>query len=185
MHRFTPLPWLVLALLTVLAFGAIALGLGQAPPTADLAVHNGAGEIVNLSSFTALYTSEPQGELIRAELSSSGVAKESLLSSKGTVIRSVSVSGAKAKEIFQPFSQILNVNGFAPRGGAFVSVERASSLVPPRQAHDVSGLVRYRAIVRSGYLVDLTETFRVTTLAGTDNGTYKYDVVSINGKPAP
>lgn len=185
MHRFTPLPWLTLALLTVLAVGAIALGLKEAPPTADLAVHNGAGEIMNLTSFTAVYTSEPQRETIRAELSPSGVARESLLAPNGSVIRSVTAKGARAREIFQPFSQILDVDGFVPRGTGFVAVELASSLVPRREAHDVSGIVRYKAVLRGGYLVDLTETFHVTTLAGTDHGTYKYSVVSVNGQPAP
>ena len=46
MRRRSPVPHLILGILTVLALGAVALGLVLAPTTANLTARNGAGEVL-------------------------------------------------------------------------------------------------------------------------------------------
>ena len=60
MRRF-PSAFLILGVLSLLAVGAVALGVAEAPTGTTLAVHNGAGETLGASRVTGHYTASYLG----------------------------------------------------------------------------------------------------------------------------
>lgn len=180
------MPTLVLGLLTVLAAGAVALGLLLAPATPDLTVHNGAGETLLAPSLTAYYSSvSPSRETVRVQYQAPDRMTETLLAAGpgSRPLRSRTITGSQAAKILQPFDQLLKITGFTPAGGRFVGQQPASTLVPAAEASQVSGIVRYDVQVSGGYVVDVTESYRVTTPAGAQRGVYRYQVTSVGGQP--
>ena len=177
------MPHLILALLTVGAIGAAVLGLVLAPKTADLTVHNGAGETVLAPSVTALFSSDSPAERVRVVFTSPDRVTEILLGPNGKAVKSVSAQGNEALRALQPFQQIQKVTGWKASGSRFVASTPASSLVPAAEAPEVRGTITYSAAVSNGYLVDVLERYQVATPAGTEKGTDRYQVLRIAGQP--
>lgn len=185
MRRSSIVPALVLGLLTVLSAGAVALGLLLAPATPDLTVHNGAGETLLTTSLAAYYSlSSPRATFHIVYRAPDRLTETLLAAGAGSrPLRSVTVKGSQAAKGLQPFDQLQRITGFTPVGSAFVARQPASSLVPPSEATQVSGTVVYAATVSGGYVVGLTESFRVTTPSGVESGVDHYRVVRIGGQP--
>jgi hypothetical protein len=185
MRRNSIVPTLVLGLLTVLAAGAVALGLLLAPATPNLAVHNGAGETLLAPSLTAYYSSSEPRATVRIVYTAPDRLTESLLAHGpgSRPVRSVTIKGSRAVKALQPFEQLQQITGFTARGARFVAVQQASALVPADEASQISGSVVYSAALSGGYLVDVLDRFRVTTPSGTERGTDHYRVTSIGGQP--
>jgi hypothetical protein len=188
MRRDSGLPWIILCLLIGLTVGMAVLGFTEAPAPADLAVHNGAGETVTASSFTAIYSSNSPAETIRIEVRPPDQVTEALLRGgpTGTPVRSVTVKGSSSvKKVLNPFSQLLKIAGFSERGSSYVATKPASTLVPADEASDFSGSIHYTATVSNGYLVDLVERYLVITPVGRQSGTYRYQITRIGGWNVP
>jgi hypothetical protein len=185
MRRSSIVPALVLGLLTVLTAGAVALGLLLAPATPDLTVHNGAGETLLAPSLTAYYGLSSPRATFRIVYQAPDQLTETLLAAGpgSRPVRSVTVKGSQAAKGLQPFDQLQRITGFTPVGSRFVAHQRASTLVAPSEATEVSGTVVYTATVSGGYVVGLTESFRVTTPSGVESGVDHYRIVRIGGQP--
>lgn len=180
------MPTLALGLLTVLAAGAVALGLLFAPATPDLVVHNGAGETLLAPSLTAFYSSvRPTKETVRIEYRAPDHLTETLLAAGpgSRPVRSRILTGSSAVKALQPFDQLQQITGFTPVGSGFVAHRSASTLVPASESLQVSGTVTYDATVSGGSLVGITESYHVTTPIGTEHGVFHYLVTSIGGQP--
>lgn len=182
------LPLLVLGLLTILAAGAVVLGLLQAPPTADLTVHNALGETTQASSLVYYVTATTApGEVARiAYRSSPATATETLFTggAHGRAVRRKTVTGPLARrDALQSLTKIESVTGFSPVGPAFVATQSASTLVSPAERHEVSGSLGYTATVRGGYLVGLVARFHIVTPDGTQTGTDRLRVTNVGGQP--
>jgi len=182
--RYSRLPVLVLSLLTVLALGALVLGLSEAPATADLTVHNGAGETANSTSVSALYSSSSPVETVRVDLLRPDLLKETLLkgNTAGVPEKTLTIKGSRSQQVMEPFSALLKITGFSAHGSTYVATEPASALVPPDEASQVTGSIRYTATVSGGYLVDLVEHYTVTTPGGPEAGTYHYRITDLGGR---
>lgn len=183
MKRYSLLPVVVLALLTVLALGAAVLALSEAPATSDLTVHNGAGETLATPSLSALYSSSSPVETVRVDLLGPDLLKETLL--KGGPVKTLTIKGSRSQEVLGPFSALLKITGFSARGSTYVATEPASTLVPPDEASQVTGSIRYTATVSGGYLVDLVEHYTVKTPGGPESGTYHYRITDLGGQRTP
>lgn len=181
------LPMLVLALLGVLSAGAVVLGLELAPATADLVVHNGAGELLAAPSLTAIYSSKTSHIYYKIVFESPDRATESLLADgpNSPPSRSVHVTGTGALMAVSPFSAMETVTGFEAVGPRFVAERSAKSLSPAALRSRVSGTIRYSVSVVTGYLVDVVESFHIVFPAGAESGTDDYRVTRIAGQAAP
>lgn len=179
------MPKLVLGVLTLLAAGAIVLGLVLAPTTADLTVHNGAGEILLAPSLTAYYRSVNPPETLRIAYTAPDRLEETLLSAGpgSKPVRSRTIKGSRAAAALKPFDQLLTITGFSPVGSHFVAVAPFATFVPSSEAQLVSGSVTFVTTVRGGYTVGVTERSRVKTPNGTQRGTFVYTVTSVDGQP--
>ncbi len=185
MRRSSVVPGLILGLLSVLSAGAVALGLLLAPATADLTVHNGAGETLLAPSVTAYYTVSSPRATYRIKYTAPDRLTETLLSRGpgSRPLRSVSLRGSQASRALQPFDQLQRITGFTPVGAGFVARQSASTLVPADERTQVSGTVSYAATLHSGYVVGVTESYRVTTPSGVERGTDHYRITRLGGQP--
>jgi hypothetical protein len=185
----------VLGLLTVLAAGAVVLGLSEAPATADLLVHNGAVATVGASSLTAVYQDGTTGRYVRVEYRSPDQTTEYLLKDgpNSAPVQTQHVPASEAKSVLNPFSQLELVTGFKAQGPDFVAVSSATPFLPPAERQAVKGTIRFVASVATGFLVHVVEsyhlTIRTTTPTGTRTsprtGTDDFKVTAIGGEPAP
>lgn len=188
MRRDSWAPFLILALLVGLAAGGAALGLSQAPPGADLAVHNGAGETVAASRITAYYTPRTAPELIRIDYSSTGQSTETLVRGgpPGRPPEVRHVPAAQAKQLLTPVSQLLDVKGFTRVGSAYHGSQPVATLLhTAREAAVISGTVRYKATVINGYVVDVTQSASLRTPRGTATEGGHYHITEISGWKVP
>jgi hypothetical protein len=189
MKRRPVVPLLILGLLGVLSVGAVVLGLKWSPPTSDLLVHNGAGELTYATHLTALYSNQSTQQHIRVVYTAPDHVTESLLSGGpgSPPKRTVHVKGAQAARALGPFVTIQKVTGFTAKGPDFVASEPASSLyrnLPEALRAKVSGTVTYQVTLNGGYMINMLESFNVHTPVGSQTGSYQYKITTINGQPA-
>jgi len=180
-------PILVLCLLIGLAAGAAVLGLRQAPPAADLALHNAAGETLAASTLSAVYTSASGSEVVGVQYRAPDRATETLVKGgpAGVPLRVAHITGAKAVDALSPVSQLLKVHGFTSHGPTFVGSEPIASLITATEARQVSGSIRYTVTVDGGYVVKVVEHEVVTTPGGSESGGGTYRIGRINGQRVP
>jgi hypothetical protein len=185
MDRRMMLPVLVLGLLGALSVGAVILGLSMAPTTADLLVHNGAGELTYASSLTATYSNKARAEYVRVHYVNPDEATEALLQGgpHGTPSHREYAHGTKAMQAIAPFTKVQKVTGFTASGSNYLATEPASSLYTTARGRAVTGTVKYLVTLQDGYLVNLVQTFNVQTPVGPFKGQYQYQVTHINGQP--
>jgi hypothetical protein len=176
-----------LCLLIGLAVGAAVLGLRQAPPAADLALHNAAGETLAAPSLKAVYTSASKSEVVGVQFQAPSQATETLLRGgpAGAPDEVAHISGARALESLSPISALLKVSGFVSNGPTFVGSEPISSLITAAEARQVSGSIRYTVTVKSGYVVKVVEREVVTTPEGSESGGGTYQLLRIGNWPVP
>jgi hypothetical protein len=167
-----------------LAVGAAVLGLRQAPPGADLAVHNAAGETLAAPSLSAVYTSASGSEVVGVAYRAPAQAVETLIKGGpiGTPHQVAHVTGKKALGALGPVDQLLKVDGFISHGSTYVGSEPVSSLVTATEARQVSGSIRFAVTVHGGYVVKVVEREIVTTPAGSETGGGTYRIDSIAGQ---
>ncbi len=184
MRRDSGAPILILCLLVGLAVGAAVLGLRQAPPGADLAVHNAAGETLAAPSLSAVYTSASGSEVVGVAYRAPAQAVETLIKGGpiGTPHQVAHVTGKKALGALGPVDQLLKVDGFISHGSTYVGSEPVSSLVTATEARQVSGSIRFAVTVHGGYVVKVVEREIVTTPAGSETGGGTYRIDSIAGQ---
>lgn len=157
MRRF-PVSFLLLGLLSLLAAGALALGVLESPTvTANVAVHNGAGETLHATRLVGVYTASylPQ-EVISFVFTAPDKATEVARDSKGVVQRRRSVVGTTATSILQPVRVLTSLHNFSLQyNGSYVSTEPIAQLVPPSQRAAISGTYRTTVRLTGGYVVGI------------------------------
>jgi hypothetical protein len=159
-------PLLVLAIVGVLTVGAVVLGLEQAPATADLLVHNAAGELIAAPSFTAQETVGPK-EYVRLDYTAPDHFSESLITS-GRVEKMIRLKATQVPNALATFG-LVGVKGlFKAKGSEFVASEPAADLYPAADRSRVKGTAKFVVKVRTGYVVDEDESIRVIIAGGTD-----------------
>ncbi len=175
-------PLAVLGVLTLLAAGAVVLGLFQAPKTPNLVVHNGAGEAILAKQLTIVFTTPAttQREAIDYQAPQTAVVR---IYNGSTVLRRTVVRSPQVPvQIFQPFRELQTVNNFqAAPANRFVGTFPAADLVPPNERAFVTGTVHATATVTNGYVVRLRLVATLTTPAGTSSGEQTYCVSRIDG----
>lgn len=180
--RRIPLAFVLLGILSLLSAGAVALGVWQAPTSADLAVHNGAGETLSASRVKGHYTSTSlQGIVISFAYVAPDKATEVAKDRTGKVRGRRSVNGVSALSVLQPVRQLLGITNFVQKGGDFVSTEPASSLVPLAQRAQVSGTYRTTVTLAGQYVVRV-----MLDLSAVDQGqrisqSVRYDLTRVGG----
>jgi len=177
MRRRSPVPHLILGILTVLALGAVALGLVLAPTTANLTARNGAGEVLLAGNVTAV-VAQPNSPPIRVVYVAPDYGRESTL--KGS--RSRTLPAEQAKTLLAPVSRVLQVTDFTQaRPSVYVGTVPLDKLFSPTEAASIHGTFTVTATVSNGYVVKVVEqanlrsgaqrttsglTYRITTVGG-------------------
>ncbi len=177
MRRRSPVPHLILGVLTVLALGAVALGLVLAPTTADLTARNGAGETLLAGNVTAVVT-QPGSPVLRAVYIAPDYGHLSTL--KGA--QSKTLHGPQAKGLLSPLTKVLQVTSFTQsRPSVYVGTVPLDKLLSPAQAAAVQGTFTVTATVSNGYVVKVVEqaNLRAGTRRTTSGLTYR--ITTVNG----
>ncbi|MHB8219712.1 MAG: hypothetical protein ACYDHU_05235 [Acidimicrobiales bacterium] len=187
MRRSSGVPILVLCLLIGLSAGAAVLGLRQAPPAADLALHNAAGETLAAASLSAVYKSASGSEVVGVKYRAPDLVTETLVKGGplGAPPEVAHITGAKALGALSPVSQLLKINGFSSRGSTYVGSEPISSLITAAEARLVSGSIRYTVTVDGGYVIKVVEHEVVTTPGGSQSGGGTYRIGRIGNQRVP
>lgn len=187
MQRSSRLPFLILGLLTVLAVGMAVLGLSEAPPTADLTVHNGAGETLTAPSFTARFTYKSSPEVIKVQFLAPDQVTETLVRGgpTGRPPESRTVKGPSALKVLEPVSELLKIDGFVQHGSTYVGSQPIADLIPASEAREVSGTIRYAVTVTGGYVVKVAYHETVLTPEGTETDSGTFHVTTIGNAKAP
>ncbi len=194
-RRRSPVPHLILGVMTVLAIGAVILGLALAPNTSVLTVHNGAGTTLLANQVTVVVSEPSSSERILITYVAPDYAKETLLSggSAGVGHPSRTYHGAQAKtlgdRVLQPVSELQKMTAFVKTGTGsatrYTGRLPASELVPANEAHLVSGHLTAIAQVTNGYVVRVTEKANLTTPAGTTKETIHSLFTKVDGWTVP
>jgi len=179
------LPVLVLGLLGALSVGAVILGLSMAPATADLLVHNGAGELTYASSVTSVWSNKAGSEYIGVHYVNPDQATESLLQGgpNGKPTHSEHVQGPTAIKALGPFTKMQTVTGFTASGSNYVATEPASTAYTTPRGKSLTGTVQYLVTLQDGYLVNVVQTFHAQSPIGPFKGAFQYLVTHVNGQP--
>ncbi len=154
MRRF-PSAFLILGVLSLLAVGAVALGVAEAPTGTTLAVHNGAGETLGASRVTGHYTASYLGTDVVSFRYVPGSASLVARTTGGKVQGRRSVSGSNAIGILEPVKALLTVTQFTQHGSLYQSTEPIADIVPARQRATVSGHYRTAVRMAGGYVVSV------------------------------
>ncbi|MHB8317680.1 MAG: hypothetical protein ACYDEP_00400 [Acidimicrobiales bacterium] len=189
MDRRSGIPLSLLGLLVLLAIGASALALSEAPRSADLAVHNAVGETLSASSFRAVTSthattngqSYAQGERISYNSPSKVVVSVSTSTSPHGV--RIVLTHAQESTFFSHFRQLSTTKGWVSHGRYFTIVQPASSLVPQSAAKLVSGSVVTDVYVTDGYLTSVVQHIDATEGGQTSVQIGRFDFLEIGGRP--
>lgn len=154
MRRF-PVAFLILGVLSLLAAGAVALGVAQSPTTTDLAVHNGAGETLGASEVVGHFTASYLGTDVVSFTYRPGSTTEVARGPHGALRGKRSVTGAKAIGILEPVQAILTFSNFTQHGSLYQSTEPFANLVPAAERAVVSGTYRTAVQLAGGYVVNV------------------------------
>lgn len=155
MRRF-PLAFLILGVLSLLAAGALVLGVLESPTiTANVAVHEGAGATLAATRVAGAYTaSYLPDDIVSFVFSAPDKATEVARSPKGVVKKRRSVRGADATAILQPVRVLSRFDNFVQQpDGTYVSTEAITRLVPARERKEISGTYRTTVRLAGGYVV--------------------------------
>jgi hypothetical protein len=144
-----------MGVLTLLAAGAIALGVVQSPTSTDLQVHNGAGETLGASKVVGHFTASYLGADVVSFAYAPGAATEVARGPHGEVKARRSLSGSKAIGVLQPVQSLLSITNFTQQGSLFVSSEPVADLVPAAERSAVSGTYRTSVRLLGGYVVSV------------------------------
>jgi len=170
--------------MTVLAIGAVVLGLVMAPTTTDLTVSNGAGQTLLASQVNALYTRSGTPAVVKVEYVAPDFGRQTIVAGVPGH-HSLTVHGAKAKALLAPVSDVLNISGFTKTGThsgtVYVGSESASKLVPPSEAALVSGTLQAKVTVLNGYVTNVVETLNVHTPGGSNTQGIRYRITEVDG----
>ncbi len=156
-RRF-PLSFLLLGVLSLLAAGALALGVLESPTvTANVAVHNGAGETLHATRIAGVYTASYLPKVVISFVfTAPDKATEVARNSQGAVQRRRSVVGSTATSILQPIRVLTSLHNFTlQHDGSYVSTEPVAQLVPPSQRSAISGTYRTTVRLTGGYVVEV------------------------------
>ncbi len=152
--RRTPVSFLLLGLLTLLAAGGAVLGALQAPTGTDLAVRNGAGETLLAERVTGSYTtSQLNGVVVSFDFRAPDFASEKATGPHGKVEGRRSLTGPQAAGVLEPVRELLSLPEFSAHGSLYQSTLPASTLVPVATRARVTGTYRTRVQLEGGYVV--------------------------------
>lgn len=154
MRRF-PLAFVILGVLSLLAAGALVLGLVQAPTGTDLAVHNGAGETLQASEVSGHYTGSDLGSDVVSFTYVPGSTRLVERGPHGKVEGRRSVSGANAIGVLEPVQSLLSIGHFTAHGSTYRSTEPVADLVPANERSEVKGTYQTTVRLAGGYVVDV------------------------------
>jgi hypothetical protein len=177
MRRRSPVPHLILGILTVLALGAVALGLVLAPTTADLTARNGAGEVQLAGNVTAVIA-QPNSPLLRAVYVAPDFGRLSTL--KGA--RSRTLPANEAKTLLAPVGRVLQVTSFTEvRPSVYVGTVPLDKLFSPAEVASIHGTFTVTATVSNGYVVRVVERPNLRSGAQRTTSTLTYRITTVNG----
>ncbi|HEX3947787.1 MAG TPA: hypothetical protein VHW47_08775 [Acidimicrobiales bacterium] len=189
MQRRSPVPHLILGIMTLLAAGAVVLGLVLAPTTTDLTVHNGAGQTLLASQVTALYTRTASNAVVRIQYVAPDFGRETLISGGPAKVarRSVTYHGQQAQALLGPVTEVLQIGSFTKVGhqSVYVGTEPAAKLVPVSEASLVSGSLRATVTVTNGYVVKVIEKVNLTTPGGSTKEGIHYNITRVDNWKVP
>lgn len=151
-RRF-PLAFVILGVLSLLAAGALVLGLVQAPTGTDLVVHNGAGETLQASAVTGHYTESDLGSDVISFTYVPGSTHLVERGPHGKVLGQRSVAGANAIGILEPVQALLGIDHFTAHGSTYRSTEPVADLVPANERREVKGTYRTTVRLAGGFVV--------------------------------
>jgi hypothetical protein len=154
-RRF-PSAFLVLGVLSLLAAGAVALGVVQSPTTTDLAVHNGAHETLAASQVDGHFTASYLGGDVVSFQYRPGSTTELARGPHGAVKAKRTVRGANAVTILEPVQALLAIHHFSQHGSLFESTEPAADLAPAGQRSLVTGTYHTAVRMAGGYVVGVS-----------------------------
>ncbi|MGH9089475.1 MAG: hypothetical protein ACRDYZ_15435 [Acidimicrobiales bacterium] len=160
MQRRFLLPHLILGVLSLLAAGAaISSVLVWAPTGTDLAVHNAAGAVLHATTVVGKYTQTTlRGETINfAYHAPDRVTAHFSGPVKGVSHAPQSTTGAAAKNVLSPVSELTTLKGFNGHGSLYLVAETIKQLVAPTQRAAITGTFRAVATVTTGYVVRVQE----------------------------
>jgi hypothetical protein len=160
-RRHFGLPWIILCALGGLALGGVALGLLQAPASADLAVHNAVGETLAAPTFVAVSSSSQTRAVTRLDFRAP--AHLVLTSSATTGPKKLVLNGTAATRVLQPISALSTVNGFTNQRGLYTA-----PLVNPALTREGAS-AGVALTVKNGYLTSVLEKITINSSQG--NGT--------------
>lgn len=185
------LPWLLLGLLSVLAVGALVLGLVEAPAAADLAVHNATGETLSASSFSADISAlaGPAGApaaarfLGRIDYTAPDTVRVSHIAGRTTGPAAITLTGPRARNYLGPLTALRRFSDFRRVGATFTASLPVARFVPPLEARLVHGTYRVAITVGGNRVTAVTEQVLLITPSGTTRQTVRYVFLEIGGEP--
>ncbi len=185
------LPWSILGLLSVLAVGALVLGLVEAPAAGDLAVHNAAGENLAAGSFSA-QISALEGTagaptavrfLGRIDYTAPDIVRISHIAGRTAGPPVVVLTGTRARDYLGPLIALRRFSNFHRLGATFTASLPVARFVPPVEAGLVHGTYRVAVTVGGNRVTAFTERVLLITPSGTTRQTIRYFFLEIGGEP--
>lgn len=184
------MPWLLLALLSVLTAGGLLLGLVEAPAAADLAVHNAAGETATAGSFSASLVAVARSVGAPAVVRFAGqvdyrapdTVQISHIQGQGVAPAVLTLTGARATAYLDPLALLDRFSAFRRHGATFTASLPVARLIPAIEARQVSGSYRVAVVVGGDRVTALTERVLLVTPAGTTLQTLRYVFHRIDGQ---
>lgn len=177
--------------MTVLAIGAVILGLVLAPNTTTLTVRNGVGEVAEAGQVTALVHQPSRGTVLRITYVAPDYGKETLLAGgpAGLGHPSKTYHGKQAKTLLGPVTELVKATSFTKTGtGAATRYHgriAGATLVTPAEAALVHGYLAVTVKVTNGYVVDVLEKAHLHTPLGATRGVIRYGVTQVDGWTVP
>jgi hypothetical protein len=183
------LPHLIVGMLTLLALGAIVLGLAGAPRTPDLQVHNAVGNTFAASSFVARATTvnATPGQASQTQIARiiyTAPEKVTVVGvggdvTKGSVER---YHGAQAEVVLSGFVITDPFNGWIAHGSTYTLVEPASKIVTAASA-PVKGVAKTVITLDGRYVATLHEHVSYVYQGQRHSFDGQLVFLSINGSP--
>lgn len=185
MQRRRLYPHLVLAVMTVLAIGAVILGVVMSPNGTDLAVHNAAGETLRAGTVSGSYTTSTlRGESIEFVYRSPDTVIAHFSGPvKGVNHAPQTTKGATAANVLSPVKELQTVTGFTGHGSVYLASETIKKLVAPAVRSSVTGTLRAVATVATGYVVRVQEHISATQGGRKINQLLDYRLTRVDGWP--
>lgn len=187
--RRVPLAFVLLGVMSLLAAGALTLGILQSPTGATTFVHNDALATLSAPSVAGQVSegSRSGGTQVTALFTYTAAARRGTETARSGSVgpRTRTFTGARAVQLVSPITEILTLSGFSGRGATFVLTATVASIVPARERPLVRGTFSEVVTASGGYVVAVVETYHVIELGHRVDARIDYRLRRIGGREAP